>query len=77
MTVRTVISLSTDDKAWLDQEAARQSVSMTEVVRRAVRAFRQQQAAEEPSLEEVLAQTRNIWPAGDGLAFQLAQREEW
>jgi len=78
MTVRTVISLSQDDKAWLDEQARLQHVSMTELVRRAVRNFRQQQEMQSgPSLQQALAQTANTWPGGDGLAHQAKLRDEW
>jgi predicted nucleic acid-binding protein len=47
-----VVAFSKDDKEWLDEEARRQRVPMTELVRRAVRAWRsQQEAASTPTLQ--------------------------
>lgn len=39
--VRTVISLDPDDKRWLDSKAREEKVAMTEVVRRAVKHYRE------------------------------------
>ncbi len=37
--VGTVISLSLDDKAWLDRRAGDEGTAMTEIVRRSVRVY--------------------------------------
>jgi site-specific recombinase len=75
--IRTVISLSEQDKAWLDRVAARQGVAMTEVVRRAVALLRERLEAEEPPLEQLLAETSGTWTGGDGLEHQQRLRDEW
>ena len=75
---RTVISLSEEDKAWLDFQAREERVPMTELVRRAVREYRERcDAAAGPSLEDLLERTRGGWRHGDGLRFQNAARDEW
>ena len=75
---RTVISLSHEDKAWLDLQAREERAPMTELVRRAVREYRERcDAAAEPSLEDLLERTRGGWRRGDGLHFQNAARDEW
>lgn len=75
---KTLVNLDPEDKNWLDQEARRRRVPMTELVRLAVRGFRlREEISAEPSLEQALAQTAGIWRRGDGLAWQLRQREEW
>ena len=51
---------------------------MTELVRRAVREYRERcDAAAGPSLEDLLERTRGGWRHGDGLRFQNAARDEW
>lgn len=75
--VRTVISLSDEDKKWLDREAARQGVAMTEIVRRAVRVLRERTEQGRPPLERLLAETRGSWPGDDGLEYQRRLRGEW
>ncbi len=75
---KTLINLDSEDKDWLDQEARRRRVPMTELVRQAVRGFRlREETAARPTLEQALAQTAGIWRNGDGLAWQLRQRAEW
>ncbi|MGV8040241.1 MAG: ribbon-helix-helix protein, CopG family [Thermoanaerobaculaceae bacterium] len=74
--IRTIISLEEGDKRWLDAEAAREGVPMTEVIRRAVRRMRQEleRAGE---LDALLAATRGIGSGEDGLEVQRRLRDEW
>jgi hypothetical protein len=71
---RTIISLTEQDKAWLERRAAAEGVPMTEVVREAIRRLRQQ---EELSFEELLGRTSGLRRKGDGLAYQRRVRKEW
>ena len=77
--IRTLISLEDEDKKWLDRRAKEEGLTMTELVRVAVRQYREQcetsQAAE--SLEQLLHRTAGIWREGEGLAYQQAVRDEW
>lgn len=51
---------------------------MTEIVRRAVREYRERYDAGGPSrLKELLRRTRGCWTHGDGLRYQDAVRDEW
>ena len=75
---RTIISLSDEDKTWLDLRAREERVSMTELVRRAVREYRERSGGRErPLLDDLLERTRGCWNHGDGLDFQNAVRDEW
>nr|WP_295382693.1 hypothetical protein [Pseudoxanthomonas sp.] len=75
---KTLVNLDPEDRAWLDQEARRLQVPMTELVRRAVRGYRQGQIPGTSSeLDELLARTSGLWPQGDGLAWQQSLRNEW
>lgn len=75
---KTLINLDPDDKAWLDREARRQHVPMTELVRQAVRSFRiREQSRRKPRLADALAHTAGLWRQGDGLAWQQRLRNEW
>ena len=65
MMTRTIISLDSRDKQWLERKAAAEGVSMGKLVREAVRRMRQQ---EDISTDELLQQTRGLWKAGDALA---------
>jgi len=72
--VRTVIAIDEDIKSWIDTKAAQDGVSMTEVVRRALKLLKDQDALR---FEEELARTSGIWSGGDGLEFQQKEREGW
>ena len=75
---KTLINLAADDKAWLDHEARRRKLPMTELVRQAMHSFRQrEQSARRPGLAEALKRTANLWRQGDGLAWQQRLRSEW
>ena len=75
---RTIISLSDEDKAWLDLRSRAERVPMTEIVRRAVREYRERYDADGSSrLKELLRRTRGCWTHGDGLRYQDAVRDEW
>jgi len=75
---RTIISLSNTEKAWLTRRAEAEQVSMTEIVRRALAAYRcQGEGQPEPEFEDLLERTRCLWPHGDGLAYLARMRGEW
>jgi hypothetical protein len=75
--IRTLISLDPEDKEWLDRRAQEEGVTMTQIVRTAVRRYREQCEAAEPSLQEALRRTSGIWTSGDGLEYQRQVRDEW
>jgi hypothetical protein len=75
---KTLVNLDPDDKDWLDREARRQQLPMTELVRRAVRSYRlREQARGRPALAQALASTAGLWRQGDGLGWQQRLRDEW
>jgi hypothetical protein len=75
---KTLVNLDESDKAWLDREARKRRIPMTELVRQAVRSFRtREQARAQPSLGTALDDTRGLWREGDGLAWQQRMRDEW
>ena len=76
--VRTVISLGTGDKNWLDEKSREEGVPMTELVRRAIGRYRREDAAASPKgVRALLAATKGLWTEGDGLAYQRRIRGEW
>ncbi|MBM3790856.1 MAG: ribbon-helix-helix protein, CopG family [Acidobacteria bacterium] len=74
--VRTLISLDPEDKRWLDEKARREGISMTEIVRRAVRGLRAEEA-NAGRFRELLDATHGIVRGEDGLAAQRRLRSEW
>ncbi len=75
--VRTIISIADDDKTWLDHRAAEERVSRAELIRRAVRRYREESEQEARSVDRLLADTSGIWKGEDGLAYQTRIRGEW
>ena len=75
--IRTVISLDEESKEWLDQQARQEHVSTAELIRTAVRKYRDEKKREALLLSDLLKQTSGIWKGGDGLAYQRQLRKEW
>lgn len=75
--VRTVISLDPADKRWLDWKARAEGVPMTEIVRLAIRRFRETSIEDEPTFDDLLKETKGLWAKGDGLEYQRRIRDEW
>ncbi len=75
--IRTVISLDEESKKWLDQQAREENVSAAELIRTAVRKYRDEKKRETIPLNDLLKKTSGIWKAGDGLAYQRRLRKEW
>ena len=75
---RTIISLSVEDKAWIELQAREERVPITEIVRRAVREYRaRSEGRARTPLTELLERTRGCWTHGDGLDYQNAVRDGW
>lgn len=70
--IRTQISLTDEDKSWIERRAKEEGVSIAEIVRRAIRHFRSQ-----PPTRELLARTAGIRTGEDGIARQRRLRGEW
>ena len=79
--VRTVISLEENDKAWLDRKAREQGVTMTELVRQAIRHFRMKGGKNrtdknaQPTFEEIMERVSGTWTQGDAAEYVRKMRE--
>lgn len=70
--VRTVVSLDERDKEWLDRKARELGVTMTTLVRQAIRDLRIRRGAgtsAEPAFEEILRMTKGSWTKGDAATW--------
>lgn len=75
---RTIISLDPEDRDWLVHRAQLEHVPQTEVVRRALRLYRQKtEILGTQSFEELARSTSGIRQGEDGLVAQKRLREEW
>ncbi len=74
---RTIISIPEDEKRWLESYGRRHRISSAEVVRRAIREYRQMKA--DKSLAGVLRETAGTWTSikGDSRDYIDAMRKEW
>lgn len=78
MMIRTVISLPTDEKKWLDQMAKKKKVSMAQIIRDSITEYHKNHATEAVTkIDELLAKTKGIWKKEDGLKYQCRLRAEW
>lgn len=75
--VRMLINLDAEDKAWLHRAAKREAVPMVNLLRRAIRRLRDDEATDPKGFERLLRETSGLWKAGDGLACQRRLRSEW
>jgi hypothetical protein len=77
--VRTIVSLDESDKDWLDRKAREQGVTMTALVRQAIRDLRMRRGAgrnAEPAFDEILRMTKGTWRKGDAAAWVRKMRRE-
>ena len=75
--IRTVISLDEESKEWLDRQARAENVSTAEIIRTAVRKYRDEKKRDALPLSELLAQTSGMRKGEDGLVYQRRLRKEW
>lgn len=75
---RTIISLEPEERDWLVRRAQQEHVPQTEVVRRALRLYRQKaEIMGTQSFEELARNTSGMRKGEDGLATQERLRDEW
>ena len=75
---RTIISLEPEDRDWLARRAQQERIPQTEVVRRALRLYRQKAETKgTQSFEELVRTTSGIRKGEDGLVAQNRLRDEW
>ena len=75
--IRTVISLDRENKEWLDRRARHENLSMAELIRVAVRQYRERTPPDDATFDELLGQTSGIWKGEDALRHQRELRREW
>jgi hypothetical protein len=74
-TQRTIITLSDEDKAWLESFSKARGISMAESIRQGIAHLRERE--EKDLYRTLIEETRGIWKRGDGLAYQKKLRSEW
>lgn len=75
---RTIISLEPECREWLVEQASHEHVSQAEVVRRALRLYREKmEYCVSHSFEKLAWQTSGLQQGEDGMALQQRLRGEW
>jgi hypothetical protein len=72
---RTIITISEDDKKWLESYGRANKVSVAEAVRRGIYILRE--SSKKKTYQHLVKETEGIWKKGDGLKYQENERSEW
>jgi hypothetical protein len=76
--IRTIISIEESEKDWLDRVSKSQRISMSELVRHAIKEFHERNKnLDRTDFIKLLNKTKGLWSEGDGLKFQRKLRDEW
>ena len=72
---RTIITLSEEDKRWLESYSNLNRVSVAEAIRQGIRKLKEAELIE--NYQTLVQRTKGLWKKGDGLNFQKKIRAEW
>lgn len=74
---RTLISISPEDRLWLEKQARHENLSLAGVIRKAIACLREFVSKE--GQVDILKKTGGLWKARgiDGLEYQNKLRKEW
>ena len=74
-TTRTIITISEEDKRWLESYGKARGVSLAEAIRKGIRKLRESEGRD--TYGAMVNKTKGLWKKGDGLTYQRRLREEW
>jgi hypothetical protein len=72
---RIIITLSGEERLWVDGYSQAHKISMAEAVRQGLAILRRQEGQE--PYQRLVEKIRGMWRQGDGLTYQQAMRSEW
>ncbi len=72
---RIIITISEEEKTWLQAYSKAFNISVAEVIRQGIKRLRESHGSE--AYNKLVENTRGIWKQGDGLKFQMGVRSEW
>jgi hypothetical protein len=75
--IRTIISLTPDEKRWLEQRARLENVSAAALIRSLIDRHRQDLERAAGTGDDLLGKTSGIWHQVEGLEYQRKIRAEW
>ena len=72
---RTIITISEEDKKWLESYGKARGISLAEAIRKGIRKLRENESGD--TYRAMIDKTKGLWKKGDGLIYQRRLREEW
>ena len=72
---RTIITISDEDKSWLESYSKTYGISMAETIRKGIARLRDEKG--KATYQRLVRETRGIWKREDGLQYQEKLRSEW
>ena len=72
---RTIITISEEDKMWLESYSNLHRVSVAEAIRQGIRKLKEAELYE--NYQTLVNNTSGLWKKGDGLTYQKKMRAEW
>lgn len=73
--VRTIITLSEEDKKWLESYSRLHHMSVAEAIRRGIKKLKAAEFLE--NYQTLVLNSKGLWKKGDGLTYQRQIRTEW
>jgi hypothetical protein len=72
---RTIITISDEDKLWLENYRRVHGISAAEAIRRGIARLKDEEGSS--VYKKIIQETRGIWKEGDGLEHQKRARCAW
>ncbi len=72
---KTRITISNEEKCWLESYSRAKGISLAEAIHKAI--TRLIELEHQSTYQNLVAQTKGIWKKGDGLKYQKRLRSEW
>jgi hypothetical protein len=72
---RTIITVSEEDKLWLENYSRSYGISMAEAIRRGITRLKVEEG--QSTYERIVRHSRGIWQKEEGLEYQKKLRNEW
>jgi hypothetical protein len=72
---RIILTISEEDKRWLESYSSLHKVSVAEAIRRGIRKLKDAELLE--NYQALVQNTNGLWKKGDGLDYQQEIRTEW
>ncbi|HEJ83206.1 MAG TPA: hypothetical protein ENO25_01435 [Desulfobacteraceae bacterium] len=73
--VRTIVTISEEDKIWIESYSRTAGISMAEAIRKGIAQLRERE--EKNIYSKLIEETQGTWTKEDGLEYQEKLRSEW